>query len=166
MCRMDPSSMHKVSVYLSCTQTILAQRFRHFLDMLLSVCCDRKSSSLRCKAMKVLADIGERDAHVLTDPKVHHALEAAFVDDAVSVREAAVDLMARIIKRNDKLACDYFDLIAHATGDAGLSVQRQAVRTMWDVFISPSSSFGKVSLEKCLWQSLMSKDYKVSVCQL
>lgn len=155
----DPEALHRICVYLSCTQTTVASRFGSFFDRLLDLCMSdvqeitatsrspskegaaaaqgstASSVQVRSKAMKVLAELCQLDDGSLglaQDPKVRACFDACIQDDSVSVREAAVDLISRFCSRSPDLASDYFDLVVHACGDAGTSVQRQAVRTLWE----------------------------------
>ena len=56
----------------------------------------------------------------------------ALQDDAVSVREAAVDLLGKHISSRQDLALTYFDVLAKAVRDPGLSVRKRAVNIMWE----------------------------------
>ncbi|QDZ21459.1 nipped-B-like protein [Chloropicon primus] len=160
----DPVALEKICVYLSCTQTTVASRFGNFFDRLLDLCMsdiqeifttksDNASSvgttassvQVRSKAMKVLADLCELDDGSLglaQDPKVRACFDACIQDTSVSVREAAVDLISRFSSRSQELAMDYFDLIVHACGDPGTSVQKQAVKTLWETCAIPAT-FGR-----------------------
>lgn len=153
----DPVALQKISVFLSCTQTVVASRFGTFFDRLLELCmsdiqevsskkADKNSVAtsssvqVRTKAMKVLSDLCELDDGSLgltRDPKVHACFDSCIQDDAVSVRESAVDLISRLSSRSQEMALQYFDLIAHACGDPGSSVQRQAIKTLWEVYAEP-----------------------------
>lgn len=53
-------------------------------------------------------------------------------DDAVSVREAAVDLLGKHISSRQDLALAYFDVLAMAVRDPGTSVRKRAVNIMWE----------------------------------
>lgn len=53
-------------------------------------------------------------------------------DDAVSVREAAVDLLGKHISSREDLALAYFDVLATAVRDPGTSVRKRAVNIMWE----------------------------------
>ena len=53
-------------------------------------------------------------------------------DDAVSVREAAVDLLGKHISSKQDLALTYFEVLATAVRDPGTSVRKRAVNIMWE----------------------------------
>ena len=98
------------------------------------------SVQVRSKAMKVLADLCQLDDGSLglaQDPKVRACFDACIQDDSISVREAAVDLISGLSARSGDLALGYFDLLVHACSDPGASVQKQAVRTLWEACSLP-----------------------------
>ena len=53
-------------------------------------------------------------------------------DDAVSVREAAVDLLGRHIGADAGLAAAYLDMLVAASRDAGVSVRKRALGILWE----------------------------------
>lgn len=53
-------------------------------------------------------------------------------DEAISVREAAVDLLGKHISSRQDLALTYFDVLAQAVRDSGTSVRKRAVNIMWE----------------------------------
>lgn len=53
-------------------------------------------------------------------------------DDAVSVREAAVDLLGKHMSSKQDLALTYFEVLATAVRDPGTSVRKRAVNIMWE----------------------------------
>ena len=60
-------------------------------------------------------------------------------DDAVSVREAAVDLLGRHMVSRQDLALTYFEVLATAVRDPGTSVRKRAVNIMWESCIKQPS---------------------------
>ena len=93
---------------------------------------DANAAQVRAKAIKCVGAAAEVDARVLGVPEVQRGVAAALQDDGVSVREAAVELLARHIIADPALAEDYFDALAEASQDQGVSVRKRAVRTLWE----------------------------------
>ncbi|KAF5830563.1 hypothetical protein DUNSADRAFT_14347 [Dunaliella salina] len=98
------------------------------------------STAERSRAVKALGSAIEMDERVLGHVDVQAAVCAALEDDAVSVREAAVELLGRHISHSPELAMTYFDLIGRASNDAGLSVRKRAVKVLWDCCVHCGSA--------------------------
>ncbi len=56
-------------------------------------------------------------------------------DEAISVREAAVELLGRHMEASPEVAATYFRVVVQATLDVGVSVRKRAVRILWDCCI-------------------------------
>ncbi|KAI8475824.1 MAG: hypothetical protein J3K34DRAFT_517001 [Monoraphidium minutum] len=92
----------------------------------------RGGANVRAKAVKCIAAAAEVDPRVLGMPEVQRGVATALQDDSVSVREAAVELLARHITADPGLAEDYFDVLAEASTDNGVSVRKRAVKALWE----------------------------------
>lgn len=70
---------------------------------------------VRTKVFKCLGCVVESDSRVLALPEVSAAVRAALGDDSVAVREAALELLAKLIHSNPPLAGEYFDVLVEAS---------------------------------------------------
>lgn len=61
------------------------------------------------------------------------AVRTAVQDRAVSVREAAVDLIGKYMLSNAAVAEQYYDLISERIRDRGLSVRKRVIRILRDI---------------------------------
>eukprot|EP00300_Choanocystis_sp_HF-7_P005111 c13893_g1_i2.p1 GENE.c13893_g1_i2~~c13893_g1_i2.p1 ORF type:complete len:1250 (+),score=256.95 c13893_g1_i2:412-3750(+) len=106
--------------------------------------------SLRSRALRSLNAIVDAEAAakkpvddaVLGNPTVRKVVSDRFLDVAVSVREAALDLVGHHIYRcalvdtqNTKAAEDYTQPILRALIDTGLSVRKRALRIAHDLYM-------------------------------
>jgi cohesin loading factor subunit SCC2 len=70
---------------------------------------------VRAKAVKALAGVVEVDTNVLHYAAVRGCLQTALLDESISVREAAIELLGRYLTTNPALAEEFFDVIASAS---------------------------------------------------
>jgi cohesin loading factor subunit SCC2 len=76
---------------------------------------------VRAKAVKALAGVVEVDTRVLHFNAVRGCLQTALLDESISVREAAIELLGRYLTTNPLLAEEFFDVIA-AASNVGLQL--------------------------------------------
>ncbi|KAJ7532193.1 hypothetical protein O6H91_14G075900 [Diphasiastrum complanatum] len=116
-------------------QRPLARGFDIILERLLSS-LQESSPTPRAKALKAVSAIVEVDPGVLGDERVHHAVEGRFLDAAVSVREAAMELVGRHIVCQPEVAMKYFEKIAERIMDTGVSVRKRVIKIIRDICLS------------------------------
>ena len=75
---------------------------------------DANAAQVRAKAVKALGGVVEVDTRVLGLQELRLGLQNALRDEAVSVREAAVELLAKYLSSNPELAAEYFEVICTA----------------------------------------------------
>ncbi len=81
-------------------------------------------------------------------------------DEAISVREAALELLGRHMDVSPDVAAAYFQHIVQATLDVGVSVRKRAVRILWDCCIRCSpAAVGAVCVRQRLHMPLDPPDY-------
>ncbi|CAA6657408.1 unnamed protein product [Spirodela intermedia] len=97
------------------------------------------SPVLRAKALRAVSAIVEADPEVLCDKRVQSAVEGRFCDSAISVREAALELVGRHIATHPDVALKYFDKVAERIKDTGVSVRKRAMKIIRDMCISNTS---------------------------
>ena len=68
-------------------------------------------------------------------------LLAAPQDEAVLVREAAVELLGRHMGEDPQTAADYFQVLLQACTDPGVSVRKRAVRILRDCCVGCATGF-------------------------
>ncbi|KAK9829724.1 hypothetical protein WJX72_007528 [[Myrmecia] bisecta] len=114
-------------------------RSRSTLIKWLVEACDvaRQNTTTRAKAVKALGAVIEADPRMLGLPEVQAGINRALQDEAVSVREAGVELLGRHIVGRQELALAYFDTLVYATKDSGTSVRKRALKILWDCCIRP-----------------------------
>ena len=89
--------------------------------------------SLRSKAMKVLSGLMEVSETVFAEEPVKAAVRSNLYDAAVSVREAAVDMVGKAMALNATHSSIYLDLILERVLDAGKSVRKRCVRILYEL---------------------------------
>ncbi|KAJ3669807.1 hypothetical protein LUZ60_010131 [Juncus effusus] len=109
--------------------------FDKILTVLL-VSLRENSPIIRAKALRAVSCIVEADPEVLRDKRVQLAVEGRFCDSAISVREAALELVGRHIASHPDVGLQYFEKVAERIKDMGVSVRKRAIRIVRDLFTS------------------------------
>ncbi|XP_039139288.1 sister chromatid cohesion protein SCC2 isoform X2 [Dioscorea cayenensis subsp. rotundata] len=127
------------------------------------------SPILRAKALRAVSSIVEADPEVLCDKRVQCAVEGRFCDSAISVREAALELVGRHIASHPDVGLKYFEKVAERIKDTGVSVRKRAIKIIRDLCISnpafPEASnafieiISRVSDEESSIQDLVCKTF-------
>ncbi|CAB4309700.1 unnamed protein product [Prunus armeniaca] len=86
------------------------------------------SPVIRAKALRAVSIIVEADLQVLGDKRVQSAVEGRFCDSAISVREAALELVGRHIASHPD--------VAERIKDTGVSVRKRSIKIIRDVCVS------------------------------
>ncbi|XP_011098733.1 nipped-B-like protein isoform X2 [Sesamum indicum] len=161
----DPASQHKLSYFLarlksraivrdSCSfsssltrdsvkkitlalgqNSSFARGFDKILQVLLASLREN-SPVIRAKALRAVSIIVEADPEVLGDKLVQTAVEGRFCDSAISVREAALELVGRHIASHPDVGLKYFEKVAERIKDTGVSVRKRAIRIIRDMCAS------------------------------
>lgn len=97
------------------------------------------SPVLRAKALRAVSAIVESDPEVLCDKRVQCAVEGRFCDSAISVREAALELVGRHIASHPDVGLKYFEKVAERIKDTGVSVRKRAIKIIRDLCTSNSN---------------------------
>ncbi|XP_073005499.1 sister chromatid cohesion protein SCC2 [Typha latifolia] len=94
------------------------------------------SPIIRAKALRAVSGIVEADPEVLCDKRVQCAVEGRFCDSAISVREAALELVGRHIASHPDVGLKYFEKVAERIKDTGVSVRKRAIKIIRDLCTS------------------------------
>lgn len=94
------------------------------------------SPVIRAKALRAVSIIVEADPEVLGDKYVQTAVEGRFCDSAISVREAALELVGRYIASHPNVALRYYGKVAERVKDTGVSVRKRAIKIIRDMCTS------------------------------
>ncbi|KAJ4960537.1 hypothetical protein NE237_020447 [Protea cynaroides] len=94
------------------------------------------SPIIRAKALRSVSIIVEADPEVLCEKNVQLAVEGRFCDSAISVREAALELVGRHIASHPDVGMKYFEKVAERIKDTGVSVRKRAIKIIRDMCTS------------------------------
>ncbi|CAN6170545.1 unnamed protein product [Urochloa humidicola] len=94
------------------------------------------SPIIRAKALRAVSSIVEADPEVLGDKRVQSAVEGRFCDSAISVREAALELVGRHIASHPDVGLKYIEKVAERIKDTGVSVRKRAIKIIRDLCAS------------------------------
>jgi cohesin loading factor subunit SCC2 len=99
----------------------------------LLVSLKENSPVIRAKALRAVSIIVEADPEVLGDKQVQTSVEGRFCDSAISVREAALELVGRHIASHPDVGFKYFEKITERIKDTGVSVRKRAIKIIRDM---------------------------------
>ncbi|XP_052198157.1 sister chromatid cohesion protein SCC2 isoform X2 [Diospyros lotus] len=107
------------------------------------------SPVIRAKALRAVSIIIEADPEVLRDKLVQTAVEGRFCDSAISVREAALEIVGRHIASHPDVGLQYFEKVAERIKDTGVSVRKRAIKIIREMCMSSSnfSEFSRACIE-------------------
>ncbi|KAJ4973526.1 hypothetical protein NE237_006700 [Protea cynaroides] len=107
------------------------------------------SPIIRAKALRAVSIIVEADPEVLCEKNVQLAVEGRFCDSAISVREAALELVGRHIASHPDVGLKYFEKVVERIKDTGVSVRKQAIKIIRDMCTSKAnfSEFTRACIE-------------------
>ncbi|PON83467.1 Coatomer beta subunit [Trema orientale] len=151
----DPKSEQKLMYFLARLKSKAIVRDSGIASSLLTRDLVKKgglrehSPVIRAKALRAVSIIVEADPEVLCDKRVQLAVEGRFCDSAISVREAALELVGRHIASHPDVGLQYFDKVAERIKDTGVSVRKRAIKIIRDMCISNAnfSEFTRACIE-------------------
>ncbi|XP_031407003.1 sister chromatid cohesion protein SCC2 isoform X3 [Punica granatum] len=124
-------SVKKITLALGQNNSF-SRGFDKILHMLLASLREN-SPVIRAKALRAVSIIVEADPEVLCDNRVQLAVEGRFCDSAISVREAALELVGRHIASHPDVGLKYFEKVAERIKDTGVSVRKRAIKIIRDM---------------------------------
>jgi cohesin loading factor subunit SCC2 len=129
-----------LSKYLCSLKKTLDKNFDFYLINILSLSGGSEQNNtptqVRSKAIKCLSLIIEADPAILLKQKVFACVEANFLHQTISVREASVDLIGRFITLKPELTNHYYKLLSERILDVGVSVRKRAIKIFRDVCLN------------------------------
>ncbi|XP_059644870.1 sister chromatid cohesion protein SCC2 [Cornus florida] len=128
------NSVKKITLALGQNNSF-SRGFDKILHMLLASLREN-SPVIRAKALRAVSIIVEADPEVLCDKFVQTAVEGRFCDSAISVREAALELVGRHIASHPDVGLKYFEKVAERIKDTGVSVRKRAIKIIRDMCTS------------------------------
>ncbi|KAK6155028.1 hypothetical protein DH2020_009276 [Rehmannia glutinosa] len=127
-------SVKKITLALG-QNSSFARGFDKILQVLLASLREN-TPGIRAKALRAVSIIVEADPEVLGDKLVQTAVEGRFCDTAISVREAALELVGRHIASHPDVGLKYFEKVAERIKDTGVSVRKRAIKIIKEMCTS------------------------------
>ncbi|KAL9191509.1 hypothetical protein ACHAXT_001215 [Thalassiosira profunda] len=138
----DDGNQRIVSSLVSSSE--LSSSFPRLLGVLLRLMGD-KSASLRKLSLKAFLQVVNTDPSLMTQSSVRKEVSRCFVDEAISVREAAVSLVGDYVLQSPNLASAFHAPLLERMVDKGISVRKRAVRIFRDILLSNPSYGGRAT---------------------
>ncbi len=135
---LDANEAFVLSKYLCSLKKTLDKNFDYYLVNILSLSGGSSDvpTQVRSKAIKCLSLIIEADPQILLKQKVFACVEANFLHQTISVREASVDLIGRFITLKPELTNHYYKLLSDRILDVGVSVRKRTIKIFRDVCLN------------------------------
>jgi len=138
--QLDMNEAFILSKYLCSLKKTLDKNFDKYLITILGLSGGASESNIptqvRSKAIKCLSLIIEADPQILLKQKVFQCVEANFLHQTISVREASVDLIGRFITIKPELTNHYYKLLSDRILDVGVSVRKRVIKIFRDVCLN------------------------------
>jgi cohesin loading factor subunit SCC2 len=129
----DYNNANLIAQYLASKRSF-SQSFDTYLQKIILVVRE-PSIAIRTKAMKCLGNIVEVDPSILGRKDMQMGVQQKLLDTAISVREAAVDLVGKYILTNPELIDQYYDMLSKRILDTGVSVRKRVIKILRDICV-------------------------------
>ncbi|XP_055384070.1 nipped-B protein [Condylostylus longicornis] len=129
----DYNNAHLIAQYLA-SRRPFSQSFDKYLQKIILVVRE-PAIAIRTRAMKCLANIVEVDPLILKRKDMQMGVNQKFLDTAISVREAAVDLIGKYVLSNEDLIDQYYEMLSKRILDTGVSVRKRVIKILRDICI-------------------------------
>ncbi|XP_055635470.1 nipped-B protein isoform X2 [Toxorhynchites rutilus septentrionalis] len=129
----DYSNANLIVQYLASKRSF-SQSFDKYLQKIILVVRE-PVVAIRTRAMKCLGNIVEVDQMVLARKDMQMGVHQKLLDTAISVREAAVDLVGKYILSDPELIDQYYEMISQRILDTGVSVRKRVIKILRDICI-------------------------------
>uniref|UniRef100_A0A182VUI9 Nipped-B protein n=1 Tax=Anopheles minimus TaxID=112268 RepID=A0A182VUI9_9DIPT len=129
----DYSNANLIAQYLASKRSF-SQSYDKYLQKIILVVRE-PVVAIRTRAMKCLANIVEVDQFVLARKDMQMGVQQKLLDTAISVREAAVDLVGKYILSDHELIDQYYEMISQRILDTGVSVRKRVIKILRDICI-------------------------------
>ena len=140
---LDFSDAFLLCKYLCSLKKSLDKNFDYYLVNILNLLGGSNDintpTQVRSKAIKCLSLLIEADAQILLKQKVFTCVQANFLHQTISVREAAVDLIGRFITLRPELTKHYYSLLCERILDVGVSVRKRVIKIFRDICMNQTS---------------------------
>lgn len=135
---LDASQAYFLTKYLISLKKNLDKNFDFYLLNIVNLTGSDGSTptQVRSKAIKCLSLVIEADPHILLKQKVYMCVEANFLHQTISVREASVDLIGRFITIMPELTNHYYKLLSDRILDVGVSVRKRVIKILRDICLN------------------------------
>ena len=145
MCPSQPADQHLTLSNFSSTkllqqtnaQSDILSIFPQLLGTVLRLVND-ESANLRKPAVKSLNQIISSDPRLMFHKAIKKSVAKCFVDESVSVREAAVTLVGNYVLKSPRVASAYHDSLLDRLTDKGVSVRKAVVKLFKEVLLTQS----------------------------
>eukprot|EP00118_Oscarella_pearsei_P009017 m.49438 g.49438 ORF g.49438 m.49438 type:complete len:1557 (+) comp33985_c0_seq2:406-5076(+) len=114
--------------------------FDYCLAKILHACNEATVAALRSKSLKSLSAILSADASILKRADVQYSVHLNLKDQAIKVREAALEIIGKYVLACPNLLSHYYAMLnERLQKDSGISVRKRVVKILRDICVSHPS---------------------------
>jgi cohesin loading factor subunit SCC2 len=154
---MSDEGRSRIVVDLLCKLSSLLMSFQHQVGFLVKL-MESSSPTIRKLSLKAIEKIAHGDPVIMLYPFIRQAVIRRFVDESISVREAAVSLVGSYVVNTPDVANAFHKAFMVGLADPGVSVRKRTICVLQDIL---SSNAGyKCRAEACSAMLRLSADPK------
>lgn len=112
----------------------LCQRFDYLLNKLIRA-LENDQPTIRTRALKSITELITKDNALLEKKMLFPAILSRCSDNSSLVRDAALDLVGKVISLRPKLESDAFSVVVARCADTGVVVRKRAIRLLKEIYL-------------------------------
>ena len=133
----------RLMLSLAVSKSELFLAFPRILGVLVRLMGDKEIVSFRKLGVKSIFQVIQADSSLMLQPVVRDAIASRFRDEAISVREAALNLVGTYVLQAPTSSNVFHNPLVSRLHDKGVSVRKRAVKIFRDILISYPSYPGR-----------------------
>ena len=133
----------RLMLSLAASKSELFLAFPRILGVLVRLMGDKEIVSFRKLGVKSIFQVIQADSSLMLQPVVRDAIASRFRDEAISVREAALNLVGTYVLQAPTTSNVFHNPLVSRLHDKGISVRKRAVKIFRDILISYPSYPGR-----------------------
>jgi len=107
-------------------------------------------ATFRARAVKALGSVIKENPELMHNTRVQKSVENRVMDESISVREAAVELVGMYILAKPDLIADYQGMLVNRLSDLGLSVRKRVIRILRELLLTCRDGYNRTTIHSKL----------------
>ncbi|OAD68960.1 hypothetical protein PHYBLDRAFT_172796 [Phycomyces blakesleeanus NRRL 1555(-)] len=137
-----------------------------FLISHIMACLDNDSVSYRVKALRSMGRIATEVPTVLDEPRIRNPIIKRIHDASPSVRDAALEVMARYLGRQETLSLPIYNIVSERIMDTAMTVRKRLVKLLRELHAKCDDRAIKIDISAKLIQRIGDNEISISEAAL